>query len=133
MKWLSPCFWFCVSLSTVAGSASIGRAEPAPLTREAFAEQVLLTGLGTKSIEARVAVARAEGAAAGQWQNPAFAWERSAAVSGRRADETQDDLTLRLPWVISGRLGLEREAAASNAESVELRGRWARDMLRRDA
>ena len=132
MRWLSPCFSFFVSFSTIAGSSASSHAQPVPLTRDAFVERVLLAGLGTRTIEAQVAVARAEGAAAGQWQNPAIAWERSAAVSGR-ADTTQDELTLRLPWVLSGRLGLEREAADSHAESAELRAHWTRASLRRDA
>lgn len=134
MRWLSPCLSVCLAITAIVGGAtSFARAQPGPLTREAFAEQVLQRGLGARAIEAQTQVAAAERDAAGRWQNPSLAWERSAAVSGRRADETQDDLTLRLPMVLSGRLGLEREAAASSAASAELRGRWACAVLRHDA
>ncbi len=118
---------------TLAAPETVAAAAPEPLSRDAFAERVLQTGHAATSIDAQAQIARAERAAAGRWQNPALAWERGAAVSGRRANETQDELTLRLPVVISGRLALEVEAAASAAESAELQARWARAVLRHDA
>ncbi len=133
MRWLSPVRRACVWLATIVGSFTVASAQPVPLTREAFVAQVLRTGLAARALDAQVAVAGAAREAAGQWLNPTLAWERSAAVTGRRADESQDEFALRVPLVLSGRLGLEREAAAASAESAGLHGDWAREALGRDA
>jgi cobalt-zinc-cadmium efflux system outer membrane protein len=133
MRWSSPVPCLCLWMATMAGSSSIVCAQPAPLAREAFVSQVLQTGLGARAIDAQVAVAAAARAAAGQWLNPTLSWERSAAISGQRSDETQDEFALRVPVVLSGRLGLERESAAASAVSAELHAEWARAALGRDA
>ncbi len=129
----APLRALCVSMATIAGSFSGAVAGPAPMTREAFVERVLRTSPAVASIDARVALGRAGSDAAGRWSNPEVGWQRSAAVSGRRADESEDELTLRLPLVLSGRLGLEREAARASAEAEASRGRGRRVALAREA
>ncbi len=118
-----------VSLATTLGSLSAAGAEPQPLGRDDFAALVLQIGPATRVLEARTASARATRDAAGRSENPAFSWERSAAVSGRRADESQDDLLLRAPLVVSGRLAGEQAAAAAGFKAVEQSALWARARL----
>jgi cobalt-zinc-cadmium efflux system outer membrane protein len=103
------------------------------LDREAFATRAVEQGPFTAVLEARIAVARAERDAAGRPGNPSLSWDRVASLSGGRADESEDDLALHLPLVLSGRLGLENEAGAAAALAEDARARWGRARARREA
>jgi cobalt-zinc-cadmium efflux system outer membrane protein len=127
---------FVVLLATTASSsarAQAAQAAPVELSREAFVARVLADGPAARALGDRVAVARADARAAGLAPNPSLAWERGAALSGARADETEDAVTLRFPLVVSGRLGLTADAAAAEVASVDLRARWNQAELRRSA
>ena len=121
-----------VWIATIAGSG-VAMAEEAALSREAFAARAVENGPFAAALAARLAAARAEREAAGLPPNPAFTWDRAAAVSGGRDGEAEDDLALHLPLVLSGRLGLERAAASADLEAFEARARGQRAELRREA
>lgn len=114
------------ALSTTAA------AQPA-LTRDAFVDRALSSGLAARLAEAEAVVEKAELAGAGRWLNPAAQWQREALPGGGAASSTQDFFLLSLPFVPSGRLGLEREAAALSAQAVDTRLQRVRAELRRDA
>lgn len=107
-------------------------AEP-PLTREAYVARVLAESPAVRALAGDVAVAEAERDAAGRPPNPTLAWARTAAVSGDRADETEDDLALTFPLVLSGRLRVAQEAATEALAAAEARREHALARLRRAA
>ncbi|MFZ4736426.1 MAG: TolC family protein [Bradymonadia bacterium] len=124
---------FVVLVATTASSFASAQTAPVEMSREAYVARVVAEGPAARALDDRVRVARTEARAAGLSPNPSLAWERGAAVSGARADETDDAVTLRLPLVVSGRLGLAQDAAAAEAAAVELQVRWGRAELRRSA
>lgn len=122
----------CLTLTMTLFGITAARAEPA-LSREAFVARVLAESPEARVFAGEVAVAEAERDAAGLPPNPTLGWARSAAVSGARADETEDDLALTFPLVLSGRLGLARDAAAAEVAATMARRDHALARLRREA
>jgi Outer membrane efflux protein len=113
----------------LAGSAL---AQPA-LDESQYVERVLTASLEARVAELEAALGRAEAVGVGLWPNPALEWERQKTSSGTREGESQDVLMASIPLVLSGRLGLEAEAAERSAQSAEARHEWARAGLRHEA
>ncbi|AKJ05384.1 cobalt-zinc-cadmium efflux system outer membrane protein [Archangium gephyra] len=118
-----------IALLLLAGTAV---AQPA-LDEARFVERVLSTSLEARVAGLEAALGRAEAVGAGSWPNPELEWERQKTTSGTRAGESQDVLMASIPLVLSGRLGLEAEAADRNARAAEARYEWARAGLRYEA
>lgn len=118
-----------IALLLLAGSA----AAQAPLTEEQYVQRVLAASLEARVAEAEAALGRAEAVGAGLWPNPGLEWQRERAGSGRRAGESQDVLLASIPLVLSGRLGLEAEAAKRAAQAADARLVRARAELRHEA
>ncbi|MFE8597140.1 TolC family protein [Archangium violaceum] len=111
-----------------------GTAEAQPTLDESqYVEWVLTASLEARVAELEAALGRAEAVGAGLWPNPELGWERQKTTSGTRDGESQDVLVASIPLVLSGRLGLEREAADQNAKAAEARHEWARAGLRHEA
>jgi cobalt-zinc-cadmium efflux system outer membrane protein len=125
--------------STILGSISLlmllsGTALAQPALDEArYVERVLAVSLEARVAEQEARLGRAEAVGAGLWPNPAVEWERQKTGSGTRQGESQDVLMASLPLVISGRLGLEKQAAERGAQAAEARHEWARAGLRHEA
>ncbi|OJT20512.1 hypothetical protein BO221_31425 [Archangium sp. Cb G35] len=96
-------------------------------------ERVLSASLEARVAELEAALGRAEAVGVGLWPNPELGWERQKTTSGTRDGESQDVLVASIPLVLSGRLGLERQAAELNAKAAEARHEWARAGLRHEA
>ncbi|QRN94720.1 TolC family protein [Archangium violaceum] len=108
------------------------------LAQPALDEQQYVTRVLTSSLEGRVAeseaaLGRAEATGVGLWPNPTLEWERQKTSSGTREGESQDVLMASIPLVLSGRLGLEKQAAERDARAAEARLEWARAQLRHEA
>lgn len=116
-------------LLLLAGSA----AAQEPLTEEQFVQRVLGASLEARVAEAEAVLGRAEAVGVGLWPNPELEWQRQRTSSGARAGESQDVLIASIPLVLSGRLGLEAEAAQRGAQAAEARLARARAELRREA
>src|SRR5687767_8772282 len=112
-------------------AGSIGLAAE-PLDSGSFVERVLAESLEIRVAESEVALARAEELGAGLWPNPSIAWTRESRVSTAESGR-QDVLVASIPLVLSGRLGLERDAAASRSRAAEARVIRARSELRHRA
>lgn len=113
----------------LAGSA---RAQPV-LDEAQYVERVLGASLEARVAELEAALGRTEAVGVGLWPNPSLEWERQKTTSGTREGESQDVLVASFPLVLSGRLGLEAEAAQRSAQSAEARLAWARAGLRHEA
>jgi cobalt-zinc-cadmium efflux system outer membrane protein len=124
----SPLAWSLV-LVLLAGSAL---AQPA-LDEAQYVERVLTGSLEARVAELEAALGRSEAVGIGLWPNPALEWERQKTSSGTREGESQDVVVASIPLVLSGRLGLEAEAAERSAQSAEARLEWARAGLRHEA
>ncbi len=118
-----------IALLLVAGTAVAQSA----LDESQYVERVLAGSLEARVAELEAALGRAEAVGAGSWPNPALEWERQKTASGAREGESQDVLMASIPLVLSGRLGLEVEAADRNARAAEARHEWARAGLRHEA
>jgi outer membrane protein, heavy metal efflux system len=119
-----------IAVALLCAGAALAQA---PLTEREYVERVLSVGLEARVVEAEAALARAESVGAGRLPNPSVGWQRERAGSGARAGETQDIFAVSVPLVLSGRLGLEREAARSSAGAGEARAAQARSQLTREA
>lgn len=125
-------------LSTIAGSicavllASGASAQPS-LTEERYVEQVLHGSLEARVSEAEAEVGRALAVGVGQWPNPSLAWQREKVTSGLADGASQDIVSLSIPLVLSGRLGLERASAGDGARAAEANRSRARGELRHEA
>jgi outer membrane protein, heavy metal efflux system len=106
---------------------------PAALDEGQYVELVLRAGLEARIADAEATVGRAEAVGAGTWSNPALVWQREAVETGQAAGATQDIVSLSLPLVLSGRLGLERAAAQQSAQAALARRERARAELRHEA
>lgn len=118
-------------LATINGSicllllaSAVASAQPVLSQRE-YVERVLASGLDARVAEGEAAVGRAEAVGAGRWPNPSFEWQRESVRLPGGARETQDILSASVPLVMSGRLGLEAEAAGQGARAAEARREWA--------
>lgn len=98
-----------------------------------YVERVLTGSLEARVAELEAVLGRSEAVGVGRWPNPALEWERQKTSSGTRQGESQDVVVASLPLVLSGRLGLEAEAAERSAQSAEARLEWARAGLRHEA
>jgi cobalt-zinc-cadmium efflux system outer membrane protein len=117
--------------STVAPAAA--QTGPGVLDQRRYVEEVLRAGLESRVADAEAALGRVERVGAGAWPNPALAWQRESVGSGPASGSTQDILSVSVPLVLSGRLGLEREAAFRGAEAAAARRSRARAELRHEA
>jgi len=91
---------------------------------------VLAGSLEARIAESEAALGRAEAVGAGLWPNPSAEWQRQSAGSPGVSGERQDVLVASIPLVLSGRLGLERDAAAQGALAAQARADRARAELR---
>jgi cobalt-zinc-cadmium efflux system outer membrane protein len=89
------------------------------MTEDEYVEQVLLHGAAARIMEAEAGLGHAERVGAGAWPNPTLNWQREA-VPGA-GGSSQDILFASVPLVLSGRLGLEQEAADQRAQAAEAR------------
>ncbi|MCY1076664.1 TolC family protein [Archangium lansingense] len=112
--------------------AATAVAQPA-LDESQYVERVLTGSLEARVAELEAALGRAEAVGVGLWPNPELGWERQKTTSGTRDGESQDVLVASIPLVLSGRLGLEVEAADRNTRAAEARHEWARAGLRHEA
>lgn len=110
-----------------------GAAAQTPLTEARYVEQVLSASLEARVAEAEAAVGRASAVGAGRWPNPTLEWQREKATSGAGDGASQDIFNVSIPLVLSGRLGLESEAAARGAQAAEASLARARGKLRHEA
>ncbi len=118
-----------IALVLLAGSAAAQGA----LTEEEYVQRVLAASLEARVAEAEAELGRAEAVGVGLWPNPGLEWQRERAGSGRGAGESQDMIVASIPLVLSGRLGLEAEAAERGAQAAEARLARARAELHREA
>jgi cobalt-zinc-cadmium efflux system outer membrane protein len=117
------------ALVLLAGGAS---AQPV-LDERQYVEQVLEGSLEARVAEREAALGRAGRVGAGLWPNPSLSWQREQAGSGGRAGERQDVVLASVPLVLSGRLGLEAEAAGHQVQAAEALLMRARAELRHEA
>ncbi len=110
-----------------------GAAAQSPLTEAQYVDQVLRGSLEARVAEADAAVGKAAAVGVGQWPNPSLVWQREKATSGLAEGASQDIVNISIPLVLSGRLGLEREAAAAGAQAAEANLARARGELRHTA
>ncbi len=103
------------------------------LDEQQYVEQVLAGSLEARVAEQEAALERAGTVGAGLWPNPSLSWQRERTGSGSRAGESQDVWTVSVPLVLSGRLGLESEAAGQQAQAAEALLARARAELRHEA
>ncbi|RYZ32521.1 MAG: TolC family protein, partial [Myxococcaceae bacterium] len=112
------------SMATIVGSilgtllSGVATAQ-APMTEAQYVRQVEAASLEARVAEAEASVSRALVVGAGQWPNPTLEWQREKATSGSALRASQDIFNLSIPLVLSGRLGLEAEAAHLNAQAAE--------------
>jgi outer membrane protein, heavy metal efflux system len=128
-------FRFLSAATIVCSTFSIGLAgaAPAALDEGRYVEEVLRAGLAARVADAEAALGQAERAGAGAWPDPTVAWQRESVTAGAAPRATQDIVSLSLPLVLSGRLGLEREAALRGGEAALARRTRARAELRHEA
>lgn len=119
--------------STIAGSTVPAQAAPASLDERQYVAEVLRVGLDARVVDAEAALGRAEAVGVGAWPNPGVSWARESARSQPGAFGTQDIFALSLTLVPSGRLGLERQAAAKTVDAALARRARARAQLRHEA
>ena len=115
------------SLSTIADS-TCWAIEGESLNLDGFVERVVREGPTGRVVVASVAQADADVVATGLWPNPSVRIERqSGPVLLDQTNGSQDFLLAEVPIVLSGRLGVEREAAAARASAAvfDARGRLA--------
>jgi cobalt-zinc-cadmium efflux system outer membrane protein len=117
-----------VGTRTVVAQPKTGAGNP--LTEQEYVAHVLAESLDARIVESEAGLARAEGAGAGLWPNPSVEWERQSAGSPAVSSERQDVVVASIPLVLSGRLGLERDAASLGAQSAQARADRARAELR---
>jgi cobalt-zinc-cadmium efflux system outer membrane protein len=128
-----------LSLATIRSSTCllllasvVASAQPALSQRE-FVERVLSSGLAARVAEGEAALGRAEAVGAGRWPNPSLEWQRETVGLSGGGRETQDIVSASVPLVLSGRLGLEAEAAGQGARAAEARRDQARLQLWNEA
>src|SRR5688500_13447685 len=94
----------------IIGLVSAMASSSAPvMTVDEYVTRVVTESPDARLLEIDVLRARRELGGAGAWPNPSLQWQREA---GLDADEPrQDVVSLTLPLVLSGRLGLEEDAA----------------------
>lgn len=124
------------ALPTVAGSSFLvllgaagARAEE-PWSLDVFVERVLAESPDAAVVDREAGVVAAERVGVGLWPNPFLEWERQSTAG---ANPLQDVVVVSVPLVLSGRLGLEREAAGLSGEAAEARRVRARAELRHRA
>ncbi|HEY0709812.1 MAG TPA: TolC family protein [Polyangia bacterium] len=100
-----------------------------------YVEAVLSASLSARVADAEMAVARADGAGVGAWANPTLGWQREAAGAGASSGPavTQDIFALSWTLALSGRLGLERQAARMGADAATATRLRVREELRYEA
>lgn len=103
-----------------------------PLDASQYVTRVLAEGLSSRVAEAEAALTRAEAVGVGRWPNPSLEWQRQS-LGGGPSNGAQDVFLASVPLVVSGRLGLEADAASLRAEAGGLRLARARALLHREA
>lgn len=116
--------------TTVASFFAPARAvaeEPWTLAR--YVAEATARAPDAREAEAALSLERARVAGAGLWSNPRLRWDHEAAADAGG----QDVLALELPLVLSGRLGLEGEAAAAGLAAAGSRRARALAIVVREA
>ena len=103
-----------------------------PLDAAAYIARVLGEGPSAPVAEAEAALSRAEAVGVGRWPNPSLEWQRQS-MGGGANNSAQDVFLASVPLALSGRLGLEADAAQLRAHAGALRLLRARAVLHRDA
>jgi outer membrane protein, heavy metal efflux system len=98
-----------------------------------FVGRVLQQGPHRSAIDATVAQSQAEVDASGLWPNPGVRLERQSGPVLDQAKGSQDFLLVEMPLVVSGRLGLEHEAAQARAAAANADARVQTAALHREA
>ncbi len=112
-------------------AATPALAQQRTLAADEFVRQVLEQGLDARIAALEIEAAAAERAGAGRWPNPSIEWTRESFGDG--TDESEDFFVASIPLVLSGRLGLERDAADGEVQAAKARYERARAALRRRA
>ncbi len=94
---------------------TVATASAAPWTEDEAVRQALQNASFTTVLDARAAAAGAAATGAGRWSNPQVAWSREQLTS---TDSYQDIVWIGQQIDISGRLGLEGDAARYDAEAA---------------
>jgi outer membrane protein, heavy metal efflux system len=96
-------------------------ADTGSMTESQYVDQVVRAGLTARIADMEASVARADAVGVGAWGNPSVNWQRESVGAQEGPGATQDIFALSVPIVLSGRLGLEREAALAGAEAAAFR------------
>jgi cobalt-zinc-cadmium efflux system outer membrane protein len=112
----------CVTLAVITLPSSAG-AQSLPLTESDALLRLSPDSPRVRAIRAAVDVARADVLAAGRWPNPRLTFDRESV-----AGVTESMWTIAQPLPISGRRGLEQQAAAALVDAASSR---SDDALRR--
>jgi cobalt-zinc-cadmium efflux system outer membrane protein len=112
---------------------SLAALAQSPLTEDQYVTQVLSGSLEARVADADVALAGAQAVGVGTWPNPSVTWERQPNPTEDRVVGGQHVLAASIPLVVSGRLGLEAEAASLGIDAAQARRARARAELRRTA
>lgn len=102
------------------------------VTATAWVAQVLASPLGVAAA-VDVERARADVDAAGLWANPALRLERQSGPFQDQSKGSQDFLSIEVPLTLSGRAGLERDAARGRVDAAGFDAQQARASVAREA
>ncbi len=127
-----PCLHRFTLLATIVCSIPV---LAQPLDASQYVTRVLAEGPSSKVAEAEAALTRAEVVGVGRWPNPSLDWQRQSigGATGSGSSGAQDLFLASVPLVLSGRLGLEADAADLRAQAGALRLIRARALLHREA
>jgi cobalt-zinc-cadmium efflux system outer membrane protein len=103
------------------------------LTEAQYVDKVMSASLEAKVLEAEAQLAQAEAVGAGAWPNPRLEWQRQPNPSEAGFAGGEHVAVASIPLVLSGRLGLEADAAERAADASRARVKRARSELKRDA
>lgn len=105
------------------------QAQQAALTEDRYVALVLLHSLEAQVVAGEAALGRTEAVGVGLSPNPSVEWQRESGGGGSTGGR-QDMIFASVPLVLSGRLGLEREAASRGALAAAARADRALAELR---
>ncbi|MDQ3264774.1 MAG: TolC family protein [Myxococcota bacterium] len=89
-------------------------AQPSSWDEQTFVAEVLRSSPRLQGLRQEAALVEAEAVGVGAWENPSLGWEREGGTA-----QSQDQLSLSLPVALSGRRGLQQEAAQLRARSAQ--------------
>ncbi len=121
-----------LGLLTFASTAARSSEWTASIDADAWVALVLAGHAGAAANVDAVR-ARAEVEAAGVWANPALRLERQSGPLFDQSKGSQDFLAIEVPLALSGRRGLQRDAAARRVDAADLDVRSRRARVAREA